>query len=62
MPKISFAAHISPREAIERRSRSPYLPGAVRTDLTCPSSGGNTHALYAEVDDDDGIMPADCRP
>ncbi len=62
MPKISFVAHISPREAIERRNRSPYLPGAVRTDVTCPSSDGNTHTLYVEVDDDDGIMPADCRP
>ncbi len=28
MPKISFAAHISSREANDRRSRSPYLPGA----------------------------------
>lgn len=34
MPKISFAAHISPREAYARRSRSPDLPGAARPDVT----------------------------
>lgn len=61
MPKISFAAHISPREAIERRSRSPYLPGAVRIDVNHLSRGGSTHAIHAEVDDDDGILPADSR-
>lgn len=27
MPKISFAAHISAREAIERRSKEPLPPG-----------------------------------
>lgn len=62
MPKISFAAHISPREAIERRSRSPYLPGAARTDVTHLPRDGNTHAMIAEVDDDDGNLPANCRP
>ncbi len=44
MPEISFAAHISLGEAIERRNRSPYIPGAVKTDVACPSSDGNTHA------------------
>ncbi|NYH48197.1 hypothetical protein [Xanthomonas arboricola] len=62
MPKISFAAHISPREAIERRSRSPYLPGAARTDVTHLPQDGNTHAMIAEVDDDEGNLPANCRP
>ncbi|PPV08192.1 hypothetical protein XBLMG947_0722 [Xanthomonas bromi] len=60
MPKISFAAHISPGEAIECRSRSPALPGAVSTDVNCTASGSSTHAIYAEVDDDDGILPAGC--
>ncbi|PPU54457.1 hypothetical protein XdyCFBP7245_18030 [Xanthomonas dyei] len=58
MPKISFAAHISPGEASARRSRSPYLPGAARTDVTIFDLGGDTHAMTAEVDDDDGILPA----
>ncbi|APO93673.1 hypothetical protein LMG919_08405 [Xanthomonas vesicatoria] len=62
MPKISFAAHISAGEASARRSRSPYLPGAAKRDVTTVDSGGSTHAMTAEVDDDDGILPATYWP
>ncbi|MBB4132698.1 hypothetical protein GGR62_003523 [Xanthomonas campestris] len=60
MPKISFAAHISSREAIERRRTRPRLPSAARPDTPHLPQGGNTHAMHAKVDDDDRNLPANC--
>ncbi|PPU78641.1 hypothetical protein XcuCFBP2542_00055 [Xanthomonas cucurbitae] len=62
MPKISFAAHISPREASARRSRSPLPPGRGQNRRDPPRPSGNTHAMTVEVDDDDRNLPATCTP